>query len=343
MTMTADSDAIVVFGAGAIGCYVGGMLQAAGAPVRYLGRESAVVALRQNGLRLSRLDGDDVVIPPGQIEISSDPSILSGCGQILLCVKSQDTAEAAVDIAAHRQSGAVIVSLQNGVDNVATLAASLGEESILAGMVAFNVLAKGEGRFHRATEGSILMADAQQTRHLAQLLNSTGTTAQTTDNMQAVLWGKLLLNLNNSLNVLSDVPLVEQLSDRSYRRVLAAMVGEAMDAMSGAGIRPAAVGKVKPWLIPHILRLPNGLFQRLARSMLAMDPSARSSMWDDLQKGRPTEIDHLNGVITRLADEVRTDAPVNRQVIALVKQAFRDGRSPRMSGGELLAQVESDG
>lgn len=340
--MAAEDNAIAVFGAGAIGCYVGGMLQAAGATVRYLGRESAVETLLEHGLRLSRFDGEDVVIPADEIEISSDPAILSGCSTILLCVKSQDTAEAAVDIAAHRKSGAKTISLQNGVDNVEKLGASLGSETVFAGMVAFNVLAQGEGRFHRATEGNILMADADQTRRLAVLLNANGTDAETTDNMQNVLWGKLLLNLNNSLNVLSDVPLVEQLSDRSYRRVLAAMIREAMDAMSGARIKPAAIGKVQPWLIPHILRLPNWLFLRLAKSMLAMDASARSSMWDDLQKGRQPEIDHLNGVITRLADTARTDAPVNRRVISLVKEAFRDGRSPAMSGSELLDRVESD-
>ena len=340
--MVTEDDAIAVFGAGAIGCYVGGMLQAAGATVRYLGRESAVETLKKHGLRLSRFDGEDVVIPADEIEISSDPAILSGCSVILLCVKSQDTAEAAVDIAAHRKSGAKTVSLQNGVDNVETLGSSLGSETVFAGMVAFNVLAQGEGRFHRATEGSILMAEGEQTRRLAVLLNSTGTEAETTDNMPNVLWGKLLLNLNNSLNVLSDVPLVEQLSDRSYRRVLAAMIGEAMDAMSGAKIKPAAIGKVKPWLIPHILRLPNWLFLRLAKSMLAMDASARSSMWDDLQKGRQPEIDHLNGVITRLAETVNTDAPVNRRVMTLVKEAFRDGRSPGISGSELLDRVESD-
>ncbi|MEM9105564.1 MAG: 2-dehydropantoate 2-reductase [Pseudomonadota bacterium] len=340
--MASENDAIAIFGAGAIGCYVGGMLQAAGATVRFLGRETAVETLQKHGIRLSRFDGEDVAIPPDQIEISSDPAILSDCSTILLCVKSQDTAEAAVDIAAHRKSGAKTVSLQNGVDNVETLASSLGSETVFAGMVAFNVLAKGEGRFHRATEGSILMAEAEPTRRIAALLNSIGTNAETTDNMQSVLWGKLLLNLNNSLNVLSDVPLVEQLSDRSYRRVLAAMVGEAMDVMSRSNIKPAAVGKVQPWLIPHILRLPNWLFLRLAKSMLAMDASARSSMWDDLQKGRQPEIDYLNGVITRLAESAKTNAPVNRKVITLVKEAFRNGRSPGMTGSELLDRVESD-
>ncbi|MEX3008881.1 2-dehydropantoate 2-reductase [Hoeflea sp. TYP-13] len=340
--MAADFGPIAVFGAGAIGCYVGGMLQAAGATVRYFGRERAVNTLGKHGLTLTRFDGSDVLVPADKIETSSDPSILSGCELILLCVKSQDTAEAAVDIAAHKKPSAKIISLQNGVENATTLASSLGEEVVLAGMVAFNVLSLGDGRFHKATEGEILLADSEETRRLVTFLMRTGTEAQTRTDMPEVLWGKLLLNLNNALNVLSNVPLVEQLSDRSYRAVLAEMVSEALEATSKAGIRPAPIGKVRPWLIPHILRLPDWLFMRVARSMLAMDPSARSSMWDDLQNGRAPEIDYLNGAVARLAAEVGTDAPVNRKVISLVKQAFKDGRSPRTSGADLLELVESE-
>ena len=340
--MAVDFGPIAVFGAGAIGCYVGGMLQAAGAQVRYLGRERAQKTLKERGLTLTRLDGPEIFIPPDDIEISTDPAILSECVLVLLCVKSQDTAEAAVDIAAHKKAGAKIVSLQNGVENARTLASSLGEDSVLAGMVAFNVLSLGEGRFHRATEGEILLEEADETRILSQLLARSGTAAKTSNEMQEVLWGKLLLNLNNALNVLSDVPLVEQLSDRSYRQVLASMIEEALAAAQKSGISPAAVGKVKPWLLPHILRLPDWLFHRIAKSLLAMDPTARSSMWDDLQKGRSPEIDHLNGVVARLAGEVGTDATVNRRVIALVKKAFKEGRSPRTGGPELLELVASE-
>jgi 2-dehydropantoate 2-reductase len=130
-------------------------------------------------------------------------------------------------------------------------------------MVAFNGLVQGDGRFHKATEGGILLADSEETRRLADLLKKTGIDAQTSSHMPEIQWGKLLLNLNNALNVLSDVPLVEQLSDRAYRRVLAAMIEEAIATMSAAKIRPAAIGKVKPWFMPHILRLPNWLFLRL--------------------------------------------------------------------------------
>ena len=334
--MSADLGPIGVFGAGAIGCYVGGMLKAAGADVRFLGRGQIAETLRKHGLTLTRFDGPQIVVKPEDIAISTDPSILSDCNVILLCVKSQATPEAAVDVASRMKSGACVVSLQNGVDNAKTLADALGPERVCPAMVPFNVLSSGNGCYHRGTAGDILMADTERARELASLLTRAGITATTRTDMGEVLWGKLLLNLNNALNVLSDVPLVEQLSNRAYRLVLADMVAEALTAVRKAGIRPAAIGRVRPWLIPHILRLPDWLFMRVAQSMLAMDAKARSSMWDDLKNGRQPEIDFLNGAVVRLAGEVGTPAPVNRKIIALVHEAFKSGRSPGFSGAEIL-------
>ncbi|WP_136657416.1 2-dehydropantoate 2-reductase [Nitratireductor sp. XY-223] len=339
--MSADLGPIGVFGAGAIGCYVGGMLKAAGADVRFLGRDTAVATLQKHGLTLTRFDGPQVTVKPGDIAISSDPSILSACDIILLCVKSQATPEAAVDIASRMKSGACVVSLQNGVENAETLADALGANRVRAGMVPFNVLSSGNGQFHRGTAGDILLADGESTRKLAAFLTRAGIAANTRRDMNEVLWGKLLLNLNNALNVLSDVPLVQQLSNRAYRLVLAGMVEEALRAMRKSRIRPASIGRVRPWLIPHILRLPDWLFLRVARSMLAMDAKARSSMWDDLKNGRQPEIDFLNGAVVRLAENAGMPAPVNRKVIALVHEAFKSGHSPGFSGDELLRLVGS--
>ena len=117
--------------------------------------------------------------------------------------------------------------------------------------------------------------------------DASGISAEVHSDMQAVLWTKLLLNLNNALNVLSDVPLVEQLSDRSYRRVFASMVEEALVAMRTARISPVPIGRIRPRAIPYILRLPNWAFTLIARNLLAMDPSARSSMWGG-HAGRPS-------------------------------------------------------
>jgi 2-dehydropantoate 2-reductase len=133
-----------------------------------------------------------------------------------------------------------------------------------------------------------------------------------------VLWGKLLLNLNNPLNALSGLPLRAELATRGYRRVLAALMREALAVMRIAGVRPARAAALPPGWIPWVLDLPDPLFLRVAGAMLKIDPEARSSMWEDLQRGRATEIDYINGEIVRLAERAGIDAPLNRAVVELV-------------------------
>src|SRR6185503_6007423 len=133
--------------------------------------------------------------------------------------------------------------------------------------------------------------------------------------------GKLIINLNNALNALAGIPLAEELADRRWRRLLAAQVEEALGVMKAAGMRPAAIEGVPPRAIPFILRLPDALFRRVARRMLAVDPQARSSMWEDLRRGRPTEIDYLQGAILALARTSGVEAPLTQRISSLVKRA----------------------
>ncbi len=114
------------------------------------------------------------------------------------------------------------------------------------------------------------------------------------DNFAFVLWGKLLLNLNNPVNALSGLPLRQQLMQRDYRRVLASLIEEGLQVLQVAGIQPAKVARVAPKFLPRLLRLPYFLFERVAASMLKIDENARSPMWEDLQAERKTEVDFIN-------------------------------------------------
>ena len=158
------------------------------------------------------------------------------------------------------------------------------------------------------------------------------------DDMQSVLWGKILLNLNNAVNALSGLPLREQLGQRAYRRCLALCIEETLTVMNAAGITPLQLAQVPPSRMPMLLSLPDWLFSRLAKRMLMIDPIARSSMWDDLQQGRVTEIDYLNGEIVRLAAANGRAVPVNVKVTALVKAAEQGGRRD-WSGSDLLREL----
>jgi 2-dehydropantoate 2-reductase len=156
--------------------------------------------------------------------------------------------------------------------------------------------------------------------------------------MRGVLWGKLLVNLNNSVNALAGVSIKEMLGARDYRRVMAACVREGLDTVESAGIKPKLDVALPPRLVPFVLALPNALFSLLARSLIHVDPQARSSMWDDLSRGRKTEIDGLNGEIVRLAERLGRSAPVNAAIVELVKRAEGNG-SPGLSAAELRARL----
>lgn len=332
--MAKDRQSIVVAGAGSIGCYAGAYLALAGREVKLLARPRVAEAISREGLVVSDLDGRSAAMAGGAVAVGTDPSVLTEADIVLVTVKSGDTAEMAETIARHAPDTAVIVSLQNGIDNPARLRAVLGARRVVAGMVPFNVVQSAEGerplRVHRASEGTVLIEAGDEL--LRAVLDVEGFPVAVHADMVGVQWGKLLMNLNNALVALSGLPLAKELADRRWRRLLAAQIAEALVAMRANGVVPAKVAAVQPAMLPHVLRLPDWLFLRLARRMLAIDPEARSSMWDDLQRHRRTEIDDLQGAVVRLARKAGIEVPVTERVIALVRAAEAAGAgSPRLA------------
>jgi len=334
-SMASKRASIVIAGAGSIGCHAGACMALGGRHVTLLARPRIVSAIQDDGLRVSDLEGLDRLLPADGFTVTADPkAALAGADVVLVTVKSGATEEMAGLIAAHAPEHAVVVGLQNGVDNVDTLRAALGKRTVLAGMVPFNVVQSGESerplRVHRATSGTVLIEPGAE--GLAELLNVEGFAVAEHDDIKAIQWGKLLINLGNALVALSDLPLLTMLSDRRWRRLMAAQMDEGLAAMRASGIKPGRVTGPPPGLIPKLLRLPNWLFLRLARRMLSVDPNARSSMWEDLTRGRPTEIDYLQGKVLALAERSGTPTRLNRRVLDLVyaAEANRAG-SPGLS------------
>ena len=339
--MTVRDASIVVAGAGSIGCYVGGCLALAGRKVTLLARPRVEQALRRGGLRITDLEKRDRRLnqPAFAVETVADIA-LKGADIVLVTTKSGATEEMGRLIAAHAHGHALVVSLQNGVDNADRLVATAGGRQILAGMVPFNVVQWEDEvpfRVHRASEGAMLIEAGAP--GLSSLLDVEGLATATHADMRSVLWGKLLFNLNNALVALSDLPLATELSDRRWRLLLATQIAEALSVMKKTGIRPGRVAGPPPALLPAILRLPDFLFTRLAKRMLAIDPQARSSMWEDLQRGRTTEIDELQGAILRLAARADTRAPLVERITALVREAERNGRGSPGLAVEAIGRV----
>lgn len=315
---------IAIAGAGSIGCFVGGLLAAAGRDVALLARPRVIEEIGANGLRLTGFDGLDRAVAASRLRLSEDPAILNDAGVMLVTVKSADSADIADVIAEHAPSDAVVVSLQNGVGNVAVLRERLPGRRVLGGMVPFNVVAAGRGRFHRATSGDIVIE--QHETAIGVQLSVPGLKLHATSNIVGVQWGKLLVNLNNGLNALSGLTLQEQLAQRPWRRLLADQMAEGLVALKAERIRPVSPTPIPSRLTPHLLRLPDPLFNGMLGRTMKIDPEARSSMSEDLQRGRRTEIDYLQGVIAEIAERHGLPAPLSRRVVALIKRAETEGR-----------------
>jgi 2-dehydropantoate 2-reductase len=331
--MNADP-AIAVAGAGSIGCFVGGMLAAAGQRVALLARSRVIGEIEANGLRLTSFERSDRRLAPNQLTLSDDPSIFRDAGVVLVTVKSADTAGMADIIARHAPRDAVIVSLQNGVGNVSGLREHLPGRRVLGGMVPFNVIAMGEGRFHRATSGDIVIE--RDDAGTAEKLSVPGLNVRPTDNIDGVQWGKLLINLNNALNALADLPLRRQLAQRSWRMLFADQMTEGLAAIRAEGIRPVSPTPIPANWTPPLLRLPDAIFEALLGRTMKIDPEARSSMWEDLQRGRRTEIDYLQGVITAIADRRGLEVPLSRRIVELIRKAEAEAKgSPGLTPGQI--------
>jgi 2-dehydropantoate 2-reductase len=335
--MTSDRP-IGIAGAGSIGCFVGGMLATAGRRVALLARPRVIQEIEGSGLWLTGFDGVERKVAPNQLTLSENPSIFIDAGVVLVTVKSADTAEIADLIAQHAPADAVIVSLQNGVGNMAVLRERLPGRRVLAGMVPFNVIALGQGRFHRATSGDIILE--QDAAGTADQLSVPGLKVRPSGNIDGVQWGKLLVNLNNALNALSGLPLRQQLGQRAWRRLFADQLEEGLAATRAAGIKPVSSTPIPANWTPHLLRLPDVVFGILLGRTMKIDPEARSSMWEDLQRGRRTEIDYLQGVITGIADRHGLRVPLSRRVVALIKDAEAAGKgSPKLTPEQIRPRV----
>lgn len=305
-------------GAGAVGCYVGGCLAAAGVPVTLVGRPRVLDALAQHGLTLTDRDGARRQVAARRLNLQATVPADARPALVLLTVKSGATASAAAELAAALPPGTPVLSLQNGIANADVAQRAAPALAALPGMVPYNVAELGPGAYHRGTAGRLASVAHPVLQEWAGVFDAAGVPLDLYGDLQAVQWGKLLLNLNNPVNALSGLPLRAQLLDRGYRRCFAALIDEALTVLRAAGIAPAQMTAVAPHLLPKLLRLPDWLFRRVAAPMLRVDAKARSSMADDLALGRRTEVDALSGEVVRLARAHGLQAPRNAKMVELL-------------------------
>lgn len=311
---------VAIVGAGAVGCYLGTMLaQSSAFDLSFIGRERMALEAAAYGLTAEDLAGScyQLKSPAVYTELEA----LRTAQLVLVTVKALDLSELLPQLAHHLSADCVVVAMQNGVA-LAPLYQQFLSQPVLRAIVPFNVVKIKPGFYARTTGAAMIWQQTEDPKIQAVLeqLNRQGIKSKQTENIKAAEFGKLMLNLNNAINALSDLPLQQQLLQRPYRLLLAAAMKELLDLCRRLNIESYSYTAIPNPYLPLIMQSPDWLFKRLAKKMLTISAQARSSMWDDIQAGKTTEIDFLNGAVVTLAQQLNLDAPVNRLLVQLVKR-----------------------
>jgi len=304
MTSSENWPRIAVVGAGAVGGYFGGMLARAGAPVVMIGRAAFVEAARKNGLLLDTLQFKETV----HVEASTELEAARGADVLLFCVKTTDTESTARALSPLLASSATLVSLQNGVDNAEKIRAA-GIDALRA-VVYVAASVPEPGRIKHVGRGDLVVGPRNaRTEKIAALFERAGVGVRISDNIDGELWTKLIWNCAlNAISALGRAKYGQIAASEDARKVVEAAVSEVLAVAAAARVQ-----------LPGVETLPSGLAGAL--KIATQMSGAISSTGQDLIRGKRTEIDSLNGYISRRGAELGVPTPVNHALYALVKLA----------------------
>jgi 2-dehydropantoate 2-reductase len=300
---------IAVVGAGAVGGYFGGLLARVGAPVVMIGRAAFVEAVKKNGLFLDTLQFQESV----RVEASTELSAVRGAEIVLFCVKTTDNATTARALAPLIAPGAIVVSMQNGVDNVEQIRVAAAIDALPA-VVYVAASVPEPGRVKHVGRGDLVVGpESERTKKIAALFSRAGVGCRISENIGGELWTKLVWNCAlNAVSALGRAKYGLIASSPDAWKVVETAVYEVLAVAKAAGIHPPGLEDPKAALAGAL---------KIATQMA----EALSSTGQDLNRGKRTEIDSLNGYISRRGIELGVPTPVNHALFALVKLA--EGRS----------------
>ncbi|CAN5892059.1 2-dehydropantoate 2-reductase [soil metagenome] len=295
---------IAVMGAGAVGCYYGGMLARAGHSVVLIGRPDHVQAIERDGLRLEAHGRDEHIA----LDASTEPGAVRGANLVLFCVKSTDTESAAVQMQPHLEPDALLLTLQNGVDNADRLRLVLSRP-VAAAVVYVATEMAGPGHVRHHGRGELVIEPSNGSAAAQQMLLAAGVPTEVSNNVRGSLWSKLILNCAyNALSAISRLPYGLLAQGVGVTEVMRDVVAECLAVAAADGVE--VVGDV------------TAAVARIAQTM----PSQYSSTAQDLMRGKKSEIDHLNGFVMRRGEALGVATPANRVLHTLVK--LIEGRGP---------------
>jgi 2-dehydropantoate 2-reductase len=306
--MTQQAEAwpkIAVVGAGAVGGYFGGMLARAGAPVVMIGRASFVDAVNKNGLRLDTLHFKESV----RVHAATELEAARGADVVLFCVKTTDTAATARDLAPLIAGQAILVSMQNGVDNAEQIRLASDIDALRA-VVYVAASVPQPGTIKHAGRGDLVLGPRDaRTENIAALFERAKVPCRISDNIEGELWTKLTWNCAlNAISALGRAKYGQIAANQDARKVVAEIVDEVLAVARAANIHP-------PGLEDPAVAIAEAF--KVATQM----SEALSSTAQDMLRGKRTEIDSLNGYIARRGAALGVPTPVNHALFTLVRLA----------------------
>ena len=286
-----------VMGAGAVGCFYGGMLARAGQQAVLIGRPSHVEAIRRDGLLMDTQTFREHV----RIEARTDAAGIAGADLVLCCVKSTDTLQAAAEMAPHLAPGAILLSLQNGYDNAQRLQEALGRPVHPAVVYVATEMA-GPGHLRHHGRGELVIGPFPGSDKVVALFATAGVPVQVSDNVAGALWAKLVINcVYNALSAITQLPYGRIAPGEGIAGVMEDIVAECLAVARADGVE-----------VPGDIR---AAVAAISRSMATQI----SSTAHDVARGKKSEIDQINGYVMRRGAALGIATPVNRVLHALVK------------------------
>ena len=292
---------VAIIGAGAVGCYYGGLLLRAGHDVTFIGRPVHVDAINANGLLL------DTKTFSGRLpaKAATDATALAAPDLVMVCVKSADTEAAGRALAGRLRPDTSVLSLQNGVDNAQRLSDVIGQAVIPAVVYVGSEMA-GPGHIRHHGGGDLAIGRSSASEALAQTLEAAGVHTTISDDIEVTLWSKLVINCAfNALSAVADISYGPMLEVEGAKEVVTRAVQEAIAVAGANGV------SLPDDLLGNILNIPT------------MMPQQKSSTAQDLARGKPSEIDFLNGHVVRKGAELGVPTPTNHALQVMVKLAER--------------------
>lgn len=329
-----------VIGLGAIGSIIGGLLTKSGEDVVLIGKKNQVEIINKKGIRIKGINGSTLV---ENVNTSTDLSTLSNVDVVIICVKSQDTQNLASDLKKFINKSALLVSLQNGVRNLEILRDTTGNK-VVSGVILFIALYSKPGEVELTIKGGLLLeADNSSYDNVKCLVNSLkkeGLKLKIVDDIEGILWSKLIVNLQIAVTALTGQTINESIIDKDSRAVLIATMKEGIYVLEQSGISLKTLPDIDPRRIIRRLSLFNSTLLKIGSRIMGLKENARNSMWQSLSRGKSTEIDYINGEIVNLARKNNLKAPINTKLVELIKVAEKTHATKSYEPGELKKLLE---